>query len=159
MTEKITIKEYKYGTYAHRKFYLNGEKIAEASNHKNNCGVGWFNELPEEEENAVEVELPNSEIPEWVEKIISDINDKKIEELIDECGSMNVPSPTNNMWDNPYIAEGNIYKNDDLIGCDISNAIEDYLNLPEAMSKEQLAQIIQFLNENDVRVDAKRFNY
>jgi hypothetical protein len=57
-------KTWKFGTYAYFAYYVNGVLIGEMSEHKNNCGVEYFQNLPEGEDNAEEDGIIVMDIPE-----------------------------------------------------------------------------------------------
>jgi len=69
MEKTITSKSWKYGTYAHTIFYSDGEEIKTISDHKNQCGDEWFNNLPEDEESA-EIEDITGNTPSWLDEMI-----------------------------------------------------------------------------------------
>ncbi len=69
--KKITCKSWKEGTYAHTIFYVDGKELKTISGNKNQCGVEWFNNLPEEEESAV-IEDITGNTPSWLDELIDD---------------------------------------------------------------------------------------
>jgi len=71
----ITSKSWKEGTNAHTIYYADGEEIITISEHENECGVGWFTNLPENIESA-EVEDITGNTPSWLDELI----DEEVEE-------------------------------------------------------------------------------
>jgi hypothetical protein len=65
----ITEKSWKEGTYVHTTYYVDGEEFKTISEHKNQCSVEYFNNLPESEENA-EMEDITDNTPSWLDDMI-----------------------------------------------------------------------------------------
>jgi len=65
--KEITCKSWREGTYAYTTFYVDGKEIKTISEHKNECGVEEFNNLPDNEEDA-KVEDITGNTPYWLDE-------------------------------------------------------------------------------------------
>jgi hypothetical protein len=62
---KITRKSWKSGTYCFSEYFCNGILITKITDHKKDCGIEYFNLLPDSEENAM-IEDISDNLPNWL---------------------------------------------------------------------------------------------
>ena len=68
--KKLTKKSWKFGTYAYSTYFCNGVELKTLSDHQNQCGVGYFIDLPEDEVNAIEEEIGINDLPHEIYDLI-----------------------------------------------------------------------------------------
>jgi hypothetical protein len=67
--QKIEVKSWKSGTYAITTYYKDGEEFHTTNEKQIDCGVSWFNELPESEEEAVKEDITGN-TPTWFDELL-----------------------------------------------------------------------------------------